>query len=521
MSVFSRLRWRLTLSHLLATGFTLVSMIGAVLLIGSTWFATQGNTSREPANDARNVAAALGGMIESGADSAQLNAVVRPLADGSLRTVFGFAPSDRRWGPSQVGLSGVAYIVIVNASGAVLASSQPSGAAFAPPEQAAWQGLTASADSSGSMVVLPAGASPAALGAAAINDASGRRLATVIVATTSPPTAPGSGGLDLAHGLAFFGAASLAVLAAASLFALVSSSIVAYLLSRGLIGRLEGLGQAAESLAAGDLSRRVKPGTDEVGQLARRFNNMADDLQQTLNELRAERDRVAGLLEDRRQLVASASHELRTPVATVRGYLESALGRAERLPDELHSDLATMQRELARLQQLIDDLFALSQAAVGRLSLRLEPTDARAVVQRLVETNGPLAWRQRRVEVLAEVASETPPARADRQRLEQVLSNLLGNAIRHTPPGGLVAAAVTRDDGVVRIDVRDTGEGIGEEDLPHVFERFYRGHTPNGGTGAGLGLALVKELTEAMGGTVEASSTPGEGSCFSVRLPRA
>jgi signal transduction histidine kinase len=219
--------------------------------------------------------------------------------------------------------------------------------------------------------------------------------------------------------------------------------------------------------------------------------------------------------------VASASHELRTPVATVRGYLESALARPDELPAGLAADLETMEREIIRLQQLIDDLFALSQASVGKLSLRLQPTDAGAVVRRLVDTAAPLAWRQRRVQAMAEVEEGTPLARADEQRLEQIVSNLLGNAIRHTPPGGLVAVAVRASADVVCLEVRDTGEGITPEDMPHVFERFYRGHAQNGASGAGLGLALVKELTEAMGGSVEVSSTPGEGSSFTVQLPRA
>jgi signal transduction histidine kinase len=179
-----------------------------------------------------------------------------------------------------------------------------------------------------------------------------------------------------------------------------------------------------------------------------------------------------------------------------------------------------MEQEIARLQRLIEDLFTLSRAAVGRLALRLEPTDVGAVVRRLVETTAPLAWRQRRVQVLAEMASEVAPARADEQRLEQIVSNLLTNAVRHTPPGGLVAAAVTADAHAVRVEVRDTGEGILPEDLPHVFERFYRGRQGDAPSGAGLGLALTKELAEAMGGSVEAASTPGEGSCFTVRLPR-
>jgi signal transduction histidine kinase len=305
-------------------------------------------------------------------------------------------------------------------------------------------------------------------------------------------------------------------------FALLSASVLAYFLARRLARRLERLGEAAAALAAGDLSCRVAEGpADEVGQLARRFNAMAADLERSLRELQAERDRVAGLLDAQRQLVASVSHELRTPVATLRGYVETALRREPAGAGALRTELATMEQEIARLQRLIDDLFTLSRAAVGRLALRLEPTDAGAVVRRLVDTAAPLAWGQRRVQVLAEVPSDLPPAQADAQRLEQIVSNLLGNAVRHTPPGGLVAAAVAAEPDAVRLEVRDTGEGIAPEDLPHLFERFYRGHNGHERAGAGLGLALTKELAEAMGGSVAAASTPGAGSCFTVRLPRA
>jgi signal transduction histidine kinase len=314
----------------------------------------------------------------------------------------------------------------------------------------------------------------------------------------------------------------LALCAATALVVLPPAALISYLVLRRTTGRLEALAAAAGTLRSGDLTARVPiGGEDEVARLQASFNAMAGDLERTLRDLEAERDRVAGLLEARRQLVASASHELRTPVATVRGYLESVLGRAAEVPPDLRADLETMESEVARLQGLIEDLFTLSRAAVGRLELHLKPTDAGVVVRRLVETTAPLAWRQRRVEVLAEIAPDLPPARADAQRLAQIVSNLLGNAVRHTPPGGLVAAAVAAEPDVVRVEVRDTGEGIPPDDLPRIFERFYRGRNGDGQGGAGLGLALTRELTEAMGGTVEAASAPGEGSRFTVRLPRA
>src|SRR5262249_35299680 len=145
----------------------------------------------------------------------------------------------------------------------------------------------------------------------------------------------------------------------------------------------------------------------------------------------------------RRQLVASVSHELRTPVATLQGYLDSGLRRDGSLPGDLRADLETMRRELDRLRALIDDLFALSRAEVGRLDLRMEAIDAAPIIEQQVAAQGPLAWQQRRVQIIAEVASDSALAYVDAQRLEQIVSNLIANAVRHTPPGGLVAVGVT------------------------------------------------------------------------------
>jgi signal transduction histidine kinase len=514
-----RLRWQLTISHLLAIAFTLMSMIAALVFIVGAVIDSQNTVSRQPASDARNVAGVISGLVQAHANASDLDPVLRGIADGNLRMTIGIGQPSRGGVPFQLGLTDVAYIVLLDPGGAVLASSDPSGVAFSPPERGEWTALLGTTEASGATTIRTSSSGPAAFGAAPITDGSGTRIATVVLAVTTLPPPP-SGGLDFFRGLAVFGVTSVVVLLVASVFALVSATVVAVLLARPLVRRLERLGAAAERLAHGDLSQRVEAGPDdEIGQLAQRFNRMAADLEQTLGELRAERDRVSGLLDDRRQLVASASHELRTPVATVRGYLESALARTDQVSPALRADLETMERELGRLQQLIEDLFALSQAEVGKLSLRMEPIDVGPLVGRLVETAAPLAWRQRRVQLISEISADVPRARADQHRLEQIVSNLLGNAIRHTPPGGLVATNVSADDGTVRLEVRDTGEGIRAEDVPHVWERFFRGRSEHGEGGAGLGLALVKELTEAMDGTVEVSSTPGEGSTFTVRLP--
>jgi len=231
---------------------------------------------------------------------------------------------------------------------------------------------------------------------------------------------------------------------------------------------------------------------------------------------------VASLLQSRRELFANVSHELRTPVATIRGYLDSSLAGNNADPGQLQRDLEVMSHEVERLQGLIDDLFTLARAEVDGLAVDLRPTDVGALALRRAEAMAPLAWQKGRVEVLAEVQPDLPLALADAGRLEQVLVNLIRNAVRHTPPGGVVVVLVAGEVDAVRVDVRDTGQGIPSEELPRVWERFYRGASARqDGPGAGLGLTLVKELVEAMGGVVSVESVVGQGSCFTVRLQSA
>jgi signal transduction histidine kinase len=303
------------------------------------------------------------------------------------------------------------------------------------------------------------------------------------------------------------------------------SALFSFLIARRTTRRLEGLVDAARALREGRYDTRVEVvGEDEVAQLQSDFNAMADDLEQTLLDLQVQRDRVSELLESRRGMVANVSHELRTPVATVRATLESVRNRQSgTLPGDLRHDLEVMDGEIARLQRLIDDLFTLARADAGGLALDCQTVDVGPVVRQAVDALAPLAWNSGRVEVVAELPPNLPAAQADGARLGQVLSNLIRNAIHHTPPGGIVAVLAAAEDEALRIQVRDTGEGIAPEDLPHIWERFYRGGKDQArdGSGAGLGLALVKELTEAMGGQVDVDSTVGQGSCFILRLPKA
>lgn len=524
--MFTRLRWQLMLSHLTATVVTLVCMIAVAVLIVSGIVWQQSDVTTEPSRDARTVAEAISGLAAEG-PSPELDSVLRMIVDGRLQLApnsVSFRPPEDESDWFVTPLDHLAYIVLVGPDGTPIASSQPEGAAFRPASAEAWQGIAATALSGwrqgNRLTEIRDTGDAVAFGAYPVMNDGTDVLGAVVVASTELPSSRTT--FTFWHALALFGVATIGVLSVASLFALVSSAMVAWVLSRRLTRRLEALGTALQRLSAGDTGVRVPVGrNDEVGQLARRFNYMSARLEATLRDLAAERDRVTGLLENRRQLVAGVSHELRTPVATMRGYLESALNGSGSVPPALRSDLETMEREATRLQRLIEDLFALSRAEVGRLELRIEPVDVGALLRRSVETAAPLAWGQRRVQVLAEVAGGLPAARADEQRLEQIVSNLLGNAMRHTPPGGLVVVSAAAEGRQIRIDVRDTGEGIAADDLPHIFERYYRGRGSGERGGAGLGLALAKELAEAMGGTIGVESAPGEGSCFTVRLQQA
>jgi signal transduction histidine kinase len=302
-------------------------------------------------------------------------------------------------------------------------------------------------------------------------------------------------------------------------------ALASYFAARKTANRLESLTHGTSGLRHGNYSIRVHvDGEDEISTVQHDFNLMAGNLEETIDELRAERDNVEHLLQTQRELVANVSHELRTPVATMRGYLESALdGGQDHSAVNLRDDLQIMAGEVVRLQRLIDDLFVLTRTEAGNLPLSIEPTDVARVVSTSVVAVAEQAWRTGRVEVIEDIKPGIPLALADAGRLEQVIRNLLSNAVRHTPPGGIVAVGVRAQDASLVIDVKDTGEGIPAEHLERIFDRFQRldNARERDPSGAGLGLAIVLELTQAMGGQVSVTSEPGSGSCFTITLPMA
>ncbi|MBZ0277564.1 MAG: HAMP domain-containing histidine kinase [Anaerolineae bacterium] len=294
---------------------------------------------------------------------------------------------------------------------------------------------------------------------------------------------------------------------------ILPAMVVSYFAARRITRRIDILVEATQQIRQGHYDTRIPViGQDEVAQLQENFNGMVEQLAATRTALETERDTVSSLLESRRRLFADISHELRTPVATIRSYLESSA-----------PDIDIIQREVLRLQGLIDDVFTLAKSDFDQLQYNIAPVDLKPILERTAQVARQVAWQTRKVEVILELPAESPVILADGERVEQILYNLLRNAIRHTLPGGLIMMRTRAEASFTCIEVQDTGEGIPEDQLARIWERFYR--TPetraSDTQGSGLGLALVREMTEAMHGTVAVHSKVGEGSCFCICLPCA
>ncbi|HEX4211889.1 MAG TPA: ATP-binding protein [Candidatus Dormibacteraeota bacterium] len=256
------------------------------------------------------------------------------------------------------------------------------------------------------------------------------------------------------------------------------------------------------------------------GDLAVTFLGVGDEERGTWEA----EQRAAQAEKSRQELILNVSHELRTPIASIQGHLDSLL-----MPDGDRPPPAEWERyvtvaatEARRLGRLVDELLMLARADANELPMESQPTDLRPLLEGVVAALGPLARRDRRVTLICRELPEVP-AVVDPSRFTQVVSNLVRNAINHTPEGGAVSLSGSAQGEWVDVAVGDTGTGISAEDLPRVFERFYRAdaaRTRDSG-GFGLGLAIAKNLVEAMGGTIQATSEPGLGSTFTVRVPLA
>lgn len=242
-------------------------------------------------------------------------------------------------------------------------------------------------------------------------------------------------------------------------------------------------------------------------------------------EAATERARAESADRSRRDLVLNVSHELRNPLATIRAHVDTLRGEGGEAPSEADRSryLAVLNRETDRLSSLVDELLTLASADTGQIQLDIGPVNADEVATQVHDAMAPLAWRERHIRLLCNTDG-APVVRADRGRLGQVLMNLVRNAIIHTPEGGMVAIEVKpTETGPVEMIVSDTGPGIPPEELEKIFERFYRADASRTRAtgGFGLGLAIAREMVDAMGGRISVESTPGQGSRFTVTLVRA
>ncbi|MDQ7844502.1 MAG: ATP-binding protein [Armatimonadota bacterium] len=298
------------------------------------------------------------------------------------------------------------------------------------------------------------------------------------------------------------------VVAWGTVVALLIATGVGLLLARSIAAPVQQMQLVAGRLAAGRLSERVPVQTrDELGDLARSLNYMASEL-----------ERIDSM---RRAFVADAAHELRTPVANLAVAVEALKAVLERHPDQAAPVAGDIEREVARLRRLVEDLLDLSLVDAGQVRLNLTAVSPADLLRRAAQPFQPRAERSR-ITLKLEIPPRLPAVKADADRTIQVLSNLLDNAFKHTSPGGTVTVGAAERRGHVLLSVADTGPGIPESELPHIFDRFYKVDKARagGGGGAGLGLAIAKRLVEAQGGIIMVESNPGQGTRFMVALPK-
>jgi signal transduction histidine kinase len=310
----------------------------------------------------------------------------------------------------------------------------------------------------------------------------------------------------------------LNVLLAVVAFSAIVTVFFSLWVASTVAGRVEAVAMGIRRLASGDYAARVDiSGRDEVGQLAADVNVLA-------GRLAAAEEQRAALDRQRRDLTAAISHDLRTPLASVRAMVEALDDRVVDDDGEVQRYYTTIRREIERLSRMIDDLFDLAQMDAGVIRLEPRLVALQEIAAEVVDAMDAQA-RRAEIELVLSVEGDPPGLLVEGARIERVAANLVRNALEHTAAGGRVDVRVFAENGSVALTVADTGEGIEPADLDRIWDRFYRAeesrHRRNGSDGAGLGLAIVRGIVELHGGSVDVSSRRGEGSSFTVHLPGA
>ena len=297
------------------------------------------------------------------------------------------------------------------------------------------------------------------------------------------------------------------------LLSLIGAGIIGLVALAFVTRKLRRMTKMVNEFKEGNYSQRVAVSSnDELDQLGSAFNEMAGRIESNLEEL----TRADAL---RRELIANVSHDLRTPLASIQGYVETVLMKNSTLaPEERQQYLRTILGGTERLSKLVEELFELSKLEAKQTRPKIEPFSLPELVNDLTQKFKPLAERQG-VALSTQSQQSLPLVRADIGLIERVLQNLLENAIRYTPSGGMVNVVLQQLNGKVRTRVKDTGVGIPASDLPHIFNRFYQVRTKTASSGAGLGLAIVSKILEAHGEVIGVESMENKGTTFTFELP--
>jgi signal transduction histidine kinase len=317
--------------------------------------------------------------------------------------------------------------------------------------------------------------------------------------------------------LMFLSSHDLVLLAVLLGFSLGISIFVAFAFSDSTARSVREIVRGVRQMSAGSLGTRVSMlSKDEIGELATAFNAMAERLEAGFARERA-------LEKTRKELISAVSHDLRTPLASIRVMIDSINDGVVTDQETIRHYLHTTQLEVEKLSQLITDLFELSQLDSGVLELHMEEASLQDLISDTLESMRPQA-AARGVHLLGAIDGELPTLMMDARRVQRVLYNLVQNAIRHTPQDGTISIHARDADPEVQVEVSDTGEGIPQQELPHLFDQLYRSDRSRSRSsgGAGLGLSIAKGIVEAHGGRIwVAESTVGKGSTFSFALPKS
>lgn len=310
----------------------------------------------------------------------------------------------------------------------------------------------------------------------------------------------------------YIGRSTLKIIFIALLFTAIIGLVLFALLTR----RFNIITATVRKFAEGNLQRRIPlRSDDEIGMLAKAFNQMASTIESNIEEMQA-KDRL------RRDLIANISHDLRSPLASIQGFLETILMKENELsPEERNRYLQTIFKNVTQLSRLVSELFELSKLDARQIQPQPEPFSLADLVQDVI-LKFKQAAEKKHISIKCSVPKHLPFVYGDIGMIERAVSNLMDNALNYTPENGEVAIDLTPEDGMVAVRITDTGDGIPSDDLPHVFERFYRvekSRTRAANSGAGLGLAITKKIIEAHDSFISVTSELHRGTSFVFRLP--